>query len=192
MPKRGDVFRKDHYYHIYNRSIRDEKLFFNTNNYDYCLNLMKRYSERFEMSIIAYCLMPNHYHFLIQQRSHHPISSFVGSLFNAYVQAVNKSQDRKGPLFENRFKHILIDKEEYLIHLCRYIHLNPVEAGLVSRPEEWLFSNYLEWVNLRAGDLKDEEFINDRFQDVQEYQTFVNTSKHEEINRSTLMRYIMD
>lgn len=90
MPKRGDVFNPGCYYHIYNRSIGDEKLFFQSINYDYCVGLVMRYSKRFDMNVIAYCLMPNHYHFLIQQRSKMSISSFVGSVFNAYVQAVNK------------------------------------------------------------------------------------------------------
>jgi len=190
--KRGDVFSQGYYYHIYNRSIRDEKLFFDINNYEYSLKLVKRYSVRFEIMIIAYCLMPNHYHFLVQQRSNFPISSFVGSVFNAYVQALNKQRGRSGPLFEGRFKHILVDKEAYIVHLCRYIHLNPLKAGPVSRPEDWLFSNYLEWINLRAGTLKDETFIKERFRKAHEYEEFVQDLRNEEDSRSLIEKYVID
>lgn len=94
--------------------------------------------------MVAYCLMPNHYHFLVRQLSDRALSQWVQMLFNGYSQAINQQLNRKGTLFQNRAKHILIDKDEYLVHLVRYIHYNPVEAGLVHSPEEWQFSNYLE------------------------------------------------
>jgi REP element-mobilizing transposase RayT len=159
MPYRGDVFARNHYYHIYNRGVGQGRLFFNPGNYEYCLRLTKRYYRRYGVTVIAYCLMPNHYHFLLRQETDQPLSKFVNVLFNAYVQAVNRQQDRRGTLFEGRFRHVWVDREEYLVHLCRYIHLNPVKAKLVSHPEDWLYSNYLEWTGQRAGILKDETFI---------------------------------
>jgi putative transposase len=192
MPKRGDVFIEGHYYHIYNRVVDGLKLFFNPNNYEYCLKLVKRYSKRYCVGMIAYCLMPNHYHFLIQQKSEIPLSLFIGSVFNAYVQAVNRQQERKGTIFESRFKHILIDNENYIIHLCRYIHLNPVKAGLVSRPEDWPFSNYLEWINSRSGTLIDGTFIKGRFNRPQDYERFVNDFLHVEATSSMIREYVLE
>ena len=136
--------------------------------------------------------MPNHYHFLIQQRSNKPLSSFVGSVFNAYVQAVNQQQNRKGPLLENRFKHVIVDKEEYLVHLCRYIHLNPVKAGLVSRPEYWPLSNYLEWINLRAGTLKDDAFIKVRCPKAVDYSEFVEDRQQMDEIKSLINEYVFE
>jgi putative transposase len=191
MPKRGDVFIKGYYYHIYNRVVDGLKLFYNPDNFEYCLKLVKRYSKRYCVGVIAYCLMPNHYHFLLQQQSEIPLSLFIGSVFNAYVQAVNKHQKRKGTIFESRFKYVLIDNENYIVHLCRYIHLNPSNAGLVQRPEDWPFSNHLEWVNRRSGTLKDDAFIKERFSQPQDYERFVNDFSHLGVS-SLIKNYILE
>jgi putative transposase len=85
----------------------------------------------------------------------------------------------------------LVDREEYIVHLSRHIHLNPVKAGLVSRPEDWPFSNYLEWANLRAGTLKDDSFIKERFPICGEYREFVNEYQQAEETKS-LCNYLFD
>jgi REP element-mobilizing transposase RayT len=116
--------------------------------------------KKYKVDMLAYCLMPNHYHFLLKQLSTASLSQFIASVFNPYIQVINRQAGRRGPLFAGRFKDVLVDRDEYLIHLCRYIHLNPVEAGLVEHPEEWPFTNYLEWIGEREGTLQDREFIN--------------------------------
>jgi REP element-mobilizing transposase RayT len=163
MPQRGEVFAAGEYYHIYNRGAGRNSIFFTPANYEYCLRLVKRCLTQYAVTIIAYCLMPNHYHFLLRQDSDLLLSKFIGVLFNAYAQAVNKQQARSGSLFEGRFRHKHIEREEYLIHLCRYIHLNPVKAQLVQRPEDWPYSNYVDWIGLRSGALKDQTFIHAHF-----------------------------
>jgi REP element-mobilizing transposase RayT len=192
MPYRGDVFAADQYYHIYNRGAGKGLLFFNSGNYEYCLRLVKRYQQRYGVTVIAYCLMPNHYHFLLRQETDEPLSRFVNVLFNAYVQAVNKQQNRQGTLFEGRFRHVWVEQEEYLVHLCRYIHLNPLKAGLVSRLEDWPYSNYLEWVGLRPGTLRDEELIAERFPSPEAYREFVADQQHEPQARELIAEYIWD
>jgi REP element-mobilizing transposase RayT len=192
MPRRGDVFLERNFYHIYNRGRSGEIIFHNEANYEYCLKLIKRNLHRYNVGMIAYCLMPNHYHFLLRQNSTIPLTKFISSIFISYVQALNKQLKSSGPLFEGRYKHVLVDKEEYIVHLCRYIHMNPIQAGIVSRPEDWPYSNYLEWINLRDGSLKDEDFINERFQDKCEYQAFVNDLQIEEDSRKLISKYIMD
>ena len=159
MPRRVNNFMAGHYYHIYNRGAGRELIFFNPANYIYCLKLVKKYYRHYSISVITYCLMPNHYHFLLRQDGDIPLSKFVGVLFNAYVQAVNRQRGRTGTLFEDRFKHIRIDKETYLLQLCRYIHANPVNAGLAANPDEWPYSNYREWVKTREGSLVDDDFV---------------------------------
>jgi hypothetical protein len=89
------------------------------------------------------------------------------------VQALNLQQERAGTLFEGRFKHRCVDKWEYLMMLCRYIHLNPVKAKLVTRPEDWAYSNYREWIGMRDGALVDKVFVQDHFSSVDEYVKFV-------------------
>ncbi len=173
MPYRNEDFTEGQYYHIYNRGAGKGLIFFNNGNYEYLLKLVKRYYKKYGVTLIAYCLMPNHYHFLLRQDTEVPLSKFINVLFNAYVQAVNIQQGRKGTLFEGRFKHVVVDREEYLTHLCRYIHLNPVKANLVSKPEDWKYSNYQDWMGLRKGTLKDDAFIQEHFESVQEYRKFL-------------------
>jgi putative transposase len=190
MPYRGDVFSKGQYYHLYNRGAGRNLLFFNSGNYEHCLQLIKRYHQRYGATVIAYCLMPNHYHLLLRQETNEPLSKFMGVLFNAYVQAVNRQQARSGTLFEARFRHARVDREEYLIHLCRYIHLNPVKAKLVTRPEDWHYSNYLECIGQRPGTLKDDAFIRDRFLAPASYQSFVADYQDEERMRQRIQKYL--
>ncbi len=163
MPRRQTTFSQGNYYHIYNRGANRERIFFNADNYLYCLRLMKKHLRRCQIIVIAYCLMPNHYHFLLRQDGDISLAKAIGSLFNAYVLAVNRQQERSGTLFEGRFEAVHVDKESYLLHLCRYIHANPVKAGLVADPGEWPYSNYLEWVGERPGTLVDREFVETYF-----------------------------
>ena len=190
MSRRGDVFAPGRYYHIFNRGAGRGRLFFNPGNYEYLLRLVKRYIARYDVTVIAYCLMPNHYHFLLRQDGETPLSKFINVLFNAYVQAVNRQQEHSGTLFEGRFRHVCVDQEGYLIHLCRYIHLNPVKAGLVSLPEEWPYSNYLEWIGQRAGTLRDAAFIREWFSSPQEYRQFV-LDGMEDDRRRLPVRYLL-
>jgi len=192
MPRRGDVFAAENYYHIYNRAAAGGLLFFNSSNYEYCLRLVKRYQQQYGATVIAYCLMPTHYHFLLRQESDEPLSKFIGVLFNAYVQGVNRQLGRSGTLFEGRFRHVRVDREEYLVYLCRYVHLNPVEAGLVSRPEDWLYSNYREWTGQRAGTLKDEAFILERFATPDAYRRFVADWQGAERFGEQIQKYVWD
>ena len=190
MPYRSDVFARNHYNHIYNRGVGRGLIFFNSANYEHCLNLIDRYHRQYSAAVIALCLMPNHYHLLLRQNSDQSLSKYINVLFNAYVQAVNRQQDRKGPLFEGRFRHVRIDREEYLIHLCRYIHLNPVKANLVSHVQDWPYSNYKEWVSLKAGKLKDDKFIRSRFRTPVEYEQLVADDLDEKRTSSPIANYI--
>jgi len=192
MPQRGEVFAASEYYHVYNRGAGRDPIFFTPANYEYCLRLVKRYLTQYAVTIIAYCLMPNHYHFLLRQDSDLPLSKFIGVLFNAYAQAVNKQHARSGSLFEGRFRHSWIDCEEYLTHLCRYIHWNPVKAQLVQRPEEWPYSNYQDWLGLRSGTLKDQTFIQTHFLSGEAYQQFVADWQNAEQMQTNLRSYMFD
>lgn len=173
MPYRKDAFVSGNIYHIYNRGINKMPIFVNPENYAYLLHKVKQLLSELPITILAYCLMPNHYHFVLIQDGDIPISKFIQRLFQTYTQAFNTQQKRKGPLFEGRFCHAHVDQDEYVIHLCRYVHLNPVTAGLVSSPEEWLYSNYLEWIEARSGTLVNREFIRQFFPTPGAYATFV-------------------
>lgn len=98
--------------------------------------------------IVAYCFMPTHIHFILQPMIENGISIFVAKILNSYTRYFNLKHKRKGPLWEGRTKKILVKTQEQLVHLTRYIHLNPVTGYLVERPQDWEFSSYLEYLNL--------------------------------------------
>ncbi|MCX6038134.1 MAG: transposase [Chloroflexi bacterium] len=173
MPYRITPFVEGQFYHIYNRGSGRQPIFFEEENYRYLLRLFKKYTRTTGITVIAYCLMPNHYHFLVRQDGESPAGLLFQRVFNAYSKAVNKKYGRAGTLFQGRYRCILLDKTSHLFHLCRYIHANPVVAGLVATPEQWDFSNYREWISSRDGTLCDADFVRTNFGTASEYAEFV-------------------
>ena len=98
--------------------------------------------------IVAYCFMPTHIHLLLQQLKDNGISRYINLILKSYAKYFNIKHNRKGPLWEGRFKNVLVDADEQLLHLTRYVHLNPVTAGIVDKPEEWLYSSYREYIDM--------------------------------------------
>ena len=111
------------------------------------LRRLKDYKDRHNVSILCYCLMPNHYHLLVQQTTEEPLSNFISRLNLAYAMYFNKRYERVGPLFQGRFKAKNIERDEYLIHLSRYIHLNPLEIIGVEDVESYPWSSLQHYVN---------------------------------------------
>lgn len=177
MAKREIVFKSGGYYHIYNRGANRLPIFQNNGNYVFLLKRMKKYSRMFQISFIAYVLMPNHFHFLIRQDGDVPISNFMQRVFNSYTKAFNKQQNRKGSLFEGPYKVKEVDSDDYVLGLCRYIHLNPIKAGLETVIGIWPYSNVLEWLGKRNGDLMDKKFRTDFFSSYVEYEEFLKIEK---------------
>jgi len=151
------------YYHIFNRGAHKRSLFCDDGDYLRLLNLLKKYSRLLDISIIAYCLMPNHYHWLVRQDGEAAVRFLVQRVFNAYSHAFNVRRQHSGTLFEGPYKAILVESDEYLHQLCRYIHANPVRHGFAVEPGLWPYSNYLEWIGERNGTIIDKEFVRERF-----------------------------
>jgi putative transposase len=137
------------YYHVFNRGANKQNIFLNKENYRFCIQIVQKYSVQYNVSIVAYCLMPNHYHFLLLQNNGGSISKGIQSAFNSYAQAFNSVTNHSGTLFQGRAKGIEVNGDEYAVRLCRYIHCNPVTAKLVMKPEDWEYSDYSEWIGLR-------------------------------------------
>ncbi|HRQ37929.1 MAG TPA: transposase [Chloroflexota bacterium] len=173
MSRKLPPFVPGHYYHIYNRGAHRLSIFREPENYLFILRLLKQYLQELDLTIIVYCLMPNHYHLLIRQNGELAAGKLPQLIFNSYSKAYNKRYEHSGTLFEGPYDARHVHNENYLRHLCRYIHANPVKDGLVSRLEEWPYSNYLEWIGQRPGKLVDMEFINTYFPNPGEYQQFV-------------------
>jgi putative transposase len=161
------------FYHIYNRGAHRDSIFREEDNTLFVLRRIKRYARQLNLTLIAYCLMPNHYHLLVRQDGEHPAGLLPQRVFNSYSKAYNKRYDHSGTLFEGPYKARRIERDDHLLHLCRYIHANPVKHGLVSQPEEWPYSNYPEWVGLRSGELVDRAFVEVHFPAPGDYREFV-------------------
>ena len=125
------------------------------------------------MKVIAYCLLPNHYHWLLRQDGEAPAGQVPARVFRSYSQAFNRAYGRSGTLFEGPYKALPVETDAYFVTLCAYIHLNPVHHGLVVSPEDWPYSNYLEWIGKRAGTLIDRELVREFFGRPEEYEACV-------------------
>jgi hypothetical protein len=116
--------------------------------------------------------MPNHYHFLVYLRDE-TLSNAMKSLSLSYTKAINQRFNRVGVLFQGRFHCIHVDQTDYLVNLSRYIHLNPVKAGLVQQAGEWEFSSYLEYAGLRRRTLPKTELLETLIEGELTYQQFL-------------------
>ncbi len=161
------------FYHFYNRGAHKVSIVREPANYLFILGKMRLYSRRFDLTLIAYCLMSNHFHFLIRQNGEKPAGLLPQHVFNSYSKAYNKRYDHSGTLFEDHYKVKVVEDRGYLLQLCRYIHGNPVKDGFVADPADWPYSNYLEFVGERAGSLFDAEFVRVNFGSAARYREFV-------------------
>jgi putative transposase len=173
MARRRIVFIPNGYYHIYNRGAHQTDIFRSDSDYVFLLKKLKELVTHYKISVIAYCLMSNHYHFLLRQNGEFEISVFMQALFNSYSKTFNTKYQHSGTLFEGPYKAIAVDSGPYLLHLCRYIHRNPLEASMVVKPEQWHYSNYAEFIGLRQGTLVNSEFVQVNFGTPEAYQAFV-------------------
>ena len=172
MPTRPD-YSAGHYYHLYNRGANRAVIFREAENYLFVLRRMKEAGRDNQLAIIAYCLLPNHYHYLIRQDGDIPAGCLPQEVYNSYSKAFNKRYGHSGTLFEGPYRVRPVATQAYLLHLCAYIHANPVKHGLVTSPEAWPYSNYLEWIGRRNGTMVDHAFVRDCFGGHEHYQQFV-------------------
>jgi putative transposase len=152
-------------YHIYNQGNRKQPLFYKRDHYLHFLKHVRKYVSPNSI-ILAYCLMPNHYHFLIQTTEKSIAPKKVGNIMSSelsngfrmlqstFAQVINTERSEVGSLFKQKAQAKEIDKESLnLIHVYNYIHQNPVAASLVSEMGDWEFSSYRDFAGLRNGTL---------------------------------------
>ena len=138
------------FYHVINRGNSQEKLYNSSRDYKKFLQYLEKAAERFAVIVHTYCLMDNHYHLLLETAE--PNLSVTMQWLNvSYATYFNRKHNRNGHLFQGRFKAILIDAEAYLKHLSRYIHLNPVRAKIIDKPEQYQWSSYSVFVGKQKG-----------------------------------------
>lgn len=140
----------DAVYHVTSRGDRREAIFVDDDDRRRLLALVKQAMDRFDAVVLAYCLMSNHYHFVLQTRRAN-LSRLMRHINAKFSQAFNRRHGLVGHLFQSRYKAIFVDRDAYLTALCRYVELNPVRAGLVAVPDDWVWSSYCAHVGLEAS-----------------------------------------
>lgn len=210
MPGRITPLITGNYYHILNRGVENRKIFTQTRDYKRFLQTVDYYrftgmSAKFSqipkielgktkrkklVKILCYCLMPNHFHFLIKQVQENGISAFMSQISNSYTKYFNTKYERIGSLFQGTFKAVLIENENQFLHLSRYIHLNPVTSKIVAKSEQYDWSSYKNYIDpetkqttivepqLILGHFQSKHFYQKFVEDHADYATTLETLKH--------------
>lgn len=134
------------YYHVMNRGSGHRDIFDDANDREQFLITVTEAHKRFGIEIHAYCLMSNHYHLLIKTPEGN-LGRAMRHINGVFTQRFNRANATDGPLFRGRYKAILVDSDAYLLHLSKYIHLNPLAAGVVNDLEQYPWSSYSAYID---------------------------------------------
>lgn len=197
------AFRNDEIYHVFNRGIDRRSIFTGKMGFERARQLIKFYrhkeipirysqillqpeelrnkilegvfkSDRL-VDILSYCLMPNHFHFLVKQLEANGVSKFISNFTNSYTKYFNTKSKRNGPIFEGVFKAVHVETDAQLIHLTRYIHLNPVASSIIpdNMLNKYSWSSYPEYLSLSSDEIAEKRMVLDLFKSTASYKEFV-------------------
>lgn len=194
MPYQQAVFANQQIYHVFNRGVEKRITFVDKRDYLRFLDTINHYRiktplTRFSfknrpvlnskktdetplIELLCYCLMPNHFHLLIRQVENNGITHFMSQLSNSYTKYFNTKHKRVGPLFQGSFKAVRIENDEQLLHVSRYIHLNPLIDYIVKDLRTYPYSSYPEYLGLSKGFCKKEDILG-QFSKRFSYESFV-------------------
>ncbi|MBI4685227.1 MAG: transposase [Nitrospirae bacterium] len=141
MPRIARAVAAGFPHHIIQRGNNKEKVFFDKEDRERYLSLLKRYSETWESPILAYCLMSNHVHLIAKPQTEESLYKMMQGVTLCYTQHINRKLNRTGRLWESRYYSCIVDKERYLWAVARYIEQNPVRAKMVKRIEDYPYSS---------------------------------------------------
>lgn len=203
MPYRTVPFISNQVYHVFNRSIARLPIFIEKNDYERVLDLINYYrfskpplrfshykrlsieqkvefkksfmiDENSMLEILAYCIMPNHFHFLLKPKKDNAVSDFMRNLQNSYSKYFNTKRERTGSLFQFMFKAVRMETDQQLLHVSRYIHLNPVTSYLreIEDLEFYEWSSFKDYV-FNTNSFVNKEMVLGGFKSEQDYRKFV-------------------
>ena len=214
------------FYHIYNRGVNKQEIYNTSKDYSVFLSYLKealspipkirdvqtfeveingvsfikpkRQPKNFvgEIDLIAYALMPNHFHLLIKQNKKESMESFIKSIATRYSMYFNKVYDRVGPLFQGVYKAVQIENENYLLHLSRYIHLNPKDnfpnlASAYSSYADYIGVKNTLWINSKPVLDYFNTRVNPEFKKINNYRDFVEKYKESDKNHDSFLEYLI-
>lgn len=214
MPVRIIPFvNNEYYYHVFNRGVAKIPIFTGRKDYKRFIECMIYYSlegpkPRFSLftsetildhstkiaEIVCYCLMPNHFHLLVKQIRDGGISEFISKLTNSYTKYFNTKNNRVGHLFQGMFKAVHIETNEQLIHVSRYIHLNPLTSYVAKDLETYQWSSYLEYIKImnKNKEICNKKIILEQFKSVNNYSKFIQDSEDYAIKLELVKHTFLD
>lgn len=183
MPRlsRQNIINQSQVFHAINRGILRQEIFHDEQDIFNFLNILKRYKEKAGFKVYHWCIMPNHYHLLLEFQDGNLLSKIIGACQQVYASFYHRKYSTAGKLFQNRFKSQAIEKDSYFLSCGRYIELNPVRAALVKYPWEWKWSSAAYYALRQKDDIVsvNEEF-RDFYSDMNKYKEWLLERKSSE------------
>lgn len=224
MTYRDVEFENNHYYHIFNRGINSQTIFQDDNDYQRALELISYYKfssskirfsqlikqpkelklknytrltqeQKHLVEIIAYCLMPSHFHLLLKQQTENGISKFLADFQNSYTRYFNTRHIKFGPILQGQFKGVLVENDNQLVHLSRYIHLNPYAAEIIkdqNKLEEYPWSSFSDYLYMTTNSICSPDEVLFHFKDRLDYKQFVVEHADEQLEIKRIEHLIID
>ena len=138
-------------YHVMFRGHNKNEIFIAKRDYEKFLEILQEIKEKKQFELYAYCLMTNHAHLVIKEAALRDISDIMKRLIGEYTQWFNYKYDKSGSLTESRYKSKTVDTDEYFVHLVRYVHQNPIKAGIVDNIEDYKWCSYNSYLDENTG-----------------------------------------
>ncbi len=179
MPRRARKKSKTGIYHVMVRGINRQKIFKDNGDYAHFIETIRKTKEKSEFKIYGYCLMGNHVHLLLQERKE-SISLSMQRICSSFVYWYNRKYDRLGHLFQERYKSEVVENDAYLITVLRYIHQNPIKAGITKLAAEYEWSSYHEY--MQEEKMIDTDFILGLFSTKKKFKEYT-----DEVNMDTCL-----
>lgn len=168
-------------YHVYSRGNEKKDIFRSSDDYELFLGILAQTALTFDVLIHAYCLMPNHFHLLIETKDSN-LSQVMKRLLGLYTVRFNRKHKRLGHLFQGRYKALIVDKDAYFLQLSRYVHLNPMKANLAKYPEDYRWSSMRFYIKEKPPGFLFRDFTLDSFPSKEAYRRFVMEGLSETLN----------
>jgi len=162
----------DAIYHVISRGIRKDNIYYENKDKDKFLYKLKETKEKYNLKIFSYCLMVNHYHLLIRTPKSN-LTKAMHYLNASYTNWFKSKHEIVGPIFQGRYKSILVEDESYLLTLSSYIHLNPLRAGMVEYLKDYKYNSYNEYINKTENNLVDKNLLLSKFEDIERFKKFI-------------------
>ncbi|MCL5675655.1 MAG: hypothetical protein M1120_00830 [Patescibacteria group bacterium] len=214
MSLRKTILATGEYYHIYNRSVQKLPIFngklecnqflesvgyYSQSNPPVKFSAYRKNRERYPIvlenkivTVVNYCLIPNHFHFTLCQNTEGGIKEFISKISNSYAHYFNIKNKNIGPVFENNFQAVHIETNEQLIHLSVYIHLNPVTSFLVEKPEDYLYSSYRSYIGLETSKIINPSVVLDQYSSIEDYKKLVMEQKEDQRMRDKIKHPVLE